>query len=244
MDIIRQTLGLSPPTPTNLTDYISVALKTSTGHNAKAIVNNGIASFYANKPEKIYSLKVGINTQQAGSGDPSPTNVRPLSGWTGMNLVVSPTTDAQDGSVYTVSWQSEADTVYGGTLDVTTGLLTVDAVKNIFAWGNGIGSTNLGSVTRKLFTLSAPSVDRVQGKNSCSMAPFLYNYLTDSVHFYCNGTHALVFLPTDTPAATEFEVVANLAAPVTYQIDPTEIIAEIGENNVWADTGSVLELIY
>lgn len=37
-----------------------------------------------NKPLK--SLKVAINPVQSGSGDPSPSNVRPISGWTGANV--------------------------------------------------------------------------------------------------------------------------------------------------------------
>ena len=37
-----------------------------------------------NKPLK--SLKVAINPVQSGSGDPSPQNVRPISGWTGANV--------------------------------------------------------------------------------------------------------------------------------------------------------------
>ena len=37
-----------------------------------------------NKPLK--SLKCAINPVQSGSGDPSPSNVRPISGWTGANV--------------------------------------------------------------------------------------------------------------------------------------------------------------
>ena len=61
---------------------------------------------------------------------PDPTtyapysNLCPITGWTGCEVVVSPTEDAQDGTTYPVSWQTEAGTVYGGTVDVVTGVLT------------------------------------------------------------------------------------------------------------------------
>ena len=84
-----------------------------------------IASFDGDGSDLI-SLIVGIDPVQAGSGDPSPDNVRPITGWTGANIHVSPATDAADGDTYTITFPSSAGTVYGGTLDVTTGKLTVD----------------------------------------------------------------------------------------------------------------------
>ena len=54
------------------------------------------------------------------------SNICPISGFTGLNVHVA---DGENphvvDNVYPVSWQSEAGTVYGGTLDVTTGVLTV-----------------------------------------------------------------------------------------------------------------------
>lgn len=51
------------------------------------------------------------------------SNICPITGWTGVNVVVSPTQDAQDGTTYPISWQSAAGTVYGGTLNVVSGVL-------------------------------------------------------------------------------------------------------------------------
>lgn len=50
------------------------------------------------------------------------SNICTISGYTEANIVVSPTTTAGDGTTYTVSFGS---TVYGGTLDVVNGTLTV-----------------------------------------------------------------------------------------------------------------------
>lgn len=53
-------------------------------------------------------------------------NICPISGRTGANVYVSPTTAQADATTYAVDWISEAGTVYGGTLDVVSGVLTVD----------------------------------------------------------------------------------------------------------------------
>lgn len=53
------------------------------------------------------------------------SNICPISGFNGGNVHVSPTTNTQDGTTYSVSWQSEAGTVYGGNIDLVSGALTV-----------------------------------------------------------------------------------------------------------------------
>ena len=54
------------------------------------------------------------------------SNICPISGRTGLSVYVSPTQDPDDATTYSVDWTSEAGTVYGGTVDVVTGVLTVD----------------------------------------------------------------------------------------------------------------------
>lgn len=69
--------------------------------------------------------RFGLYTGTAESTWTPYTNICPISGWTGADIVVSPTTSADDGTTYPISWQTEAGTVYGGTLDVVSGVLTV-----------------------------------------------------------------------------------------------------------------------
>lgn len=115
-------------TAENLNDIQDELIRQGEQQDATMIENSAsgtIASFSDGANLPVSELLVGIEAVQSGSGDPSPENVRPISGWTGANIVVSPTLDAQDGTTYSISWQSEAGTVYGGTLNVTTGVLTV-----------------------------------------------------------------------------------------------------------------------
>lgn len=49
----------------------------------------GIASFQAQRAQSITGLKVRIDPIQEGSGDPSPTNIRPISGRTGLTVTAA-----------------------------------------------------------------------------------------------------------------------------------------------------------
>ena len=65
------------------------------------------------------SLKLTLEPIQSGSGDPSPTNVRAISGRNSVALTVNSDTE-------TISL---GQTVYGGVFDVTSGELTIDTDK-------------------------------------------------------------------------------------------------------------------
>jgi len=65
---------------------------------------------------------VHIDSVQEGSGTPSASNVRPIEGWTG--AVISGT-NINEQSAYAIDWTDSVGTVYGGTLNVNTGLLTI-----------------------------------------------------------------------------------------------------------------------
>lgn len=144
------------------------------------------------------SLKVGIEPVQSGSGDPSPENIRPISGWTAANVNVSPTTSAGDGTTYTIEFRDGDNplTVYGGTLDVTSGELAVT-------------DAHIASYDSE----TLPST-----------------WISDR-DVYAEGT---------TPT-TGAEVVYKLADSVTYHLTPTQIRTLVGNNNIWTDTGDIIE---
>jgi hypothetical protein len=75
--------------------YSDVTVNVPLPQNAyllKSVANlpQAIASFKDGADAPMKSLKVAIEPQQEGSGDPSPTNVRPISGRTEVNVSVSP----------------------------------------------------------------------------------------------------------------------------------------------------------
>lgn len=109
-----------------------------------------------------------------------------------------PSTDtsyhAYKGDVYNIQLPSEAGTVYGGTLDVTNGVLTVTDGYIASYNGETLPSTWISSMD-----------------------------------VYAEGT---------TPT-TGAEVVYKLATPQTYNVTPTEIKTLLEINNIFADCGDV-----
>lgn len=199
------------------------------------------------------SCMVEIEPVQSGSGDPSPDNVRPITGWTGLNLVVSPTEFATDGTTYPVSWESEADTVYGGTLDVVTGELKVDRVMttiNALTWSRNNTRGIFYSVIPEKENAVASSVmcDRLPYKGTADSVVHAVQVIGESgVASSLNTSQPYIYLihgdlttQADLKAALgEAQITYQLATPQTYQLTPTEVRTLLGLNNVWADTGDV-----
>ena len=148
-----------------------------------------------------------------------------------------------NSAVYPVSWQTEAGTVYGGTVDVVTGVLTVDRVEETYEWADGAGATTLGAFTRKVFKTAYASVRQYTGDNIqvCNCVPWKHDYLDQSAHFYVDTGNAgsnncVVVMPSEITSQT-ITIVYGLAQAQTYQLTPTQIHALLGTNNVWADCG-------
>lgn len=87
----------------------------------KAITITGIdvMSLTNATPGTPKKLSVKITATQAGSGTPSPTNVRTISGKSAVNLSISDGTETDEHEI------SLGQTVYGGELDLISGVLTI-----------------------------------------------------------------------------------------------------------------------
>ena len=84
----------------------------------------------------LTGLSLDIEPVQSGEGDPSPTNIRPITGHTSATV-----TRTVDGSAtdYTIDLNG---TIYGGTLDVSTGVLTVNRKIITFDGTQAVGLAN------------------------------------------------------------------------------------------------------
>ena len=197
----------------------------------------------------LKSLIVNIEPVRAGSGDPSPSNVRAISGRTAASVVISPTQQAADGTTVSVTFPAEAGTVYGGTLDLQSGLLTVDRhgkkIKD-FSW------TYSSSYQRFQSSSVAPAVKPAEAQSrvlagllgetySACAASALQN---NGVAVTISGTMLVkdanyTTVSAFTAAMGEYLIVYPLAEPVVYQIEPHTIATLLGTNNIWADCGDV-----
>lgn len=98
---------------------------------------------------------------------------------------------------YPISWQTQAGTVYGGTLDVVSGVLTVD-------WDY----------------IASYDGETLPGE-----------WISDR-DVYAEGT---------TPT-TGAEVAYKLSEPLTYQLDPEQVMTIPGFNQVYSDAGTVIDI--
>ena len=208
-----------------------------------------------NKPLK--ALTVGIEPVQAGSGDPSPDNVRPITGWTGANIHVSPTSDPADGRTYSVEFPSEAGTVYGGTLDVTSGVLTVTHVLYEFTADMVTRVLSEASDRIKRIYLNTVVYDGtyVYQAGICDKYTVVTSYTAvavtpNSIGLNTPGGNQILINDSniatveDAKSVMPVHVCYPLKSPVTYQLTPVEITTLLGTNTLWADTGDILELQY
>lgn len=135
-------------------------------------------------------------------------------------------------------------TVYGGTLDVASGVMTVDR-KYVTAKLSDMSKRTDGTVTNRYTLTNAFSDGEVyslssgSGKTICNMVG-TYAYNTgDTVHYYLTATNVILFLPKDTDETLEMQIVATLTTPQTITLDPTTISTLLGNNTLYADAGQV-----
>lgn len=224
-----------------------------------ATASGAVASFpdgADNLPVK--KLVIHIKPAQDGSGDPSPTNVRPISGWTGCNIAHSGA-DTSDPTVVSISWQSEAGTVYGGTLDVTSGVLTVTHAKRTLTASGVTFNDRIPTQNRVWFTQNDKAI-YIQSDDPLTMCETAIvspeKYTAFNPDWFCIGIGSgnqetyiggVTYLPGVTDLST-FKTWLNnnpitytykLKTPQVYQLTPQEINTLLGQNNIWADCGDV-----
>ena len=201
---------------------------------------------------------VEIRPAQEGSGEPSPENVRPIRGWTEAGIVVSPLSAEQAGTaasmaagtVVSVAFPAEAGTVYGGTLDVTGGVLTVTHGRIVYD-GSETWTALGGGYYRQL---SGMRLGLNNHDSICDMFPFVVGTNTPGIQLGYNGNSSpSVYIRqaqtlTGAASAAELkawlaehpvEVVYPLAEPVTYQLTPQEVVTLAGLNHIRADCGDI-----
>lgn len=172
------------------TGYRLQVMKRTTSEVIGYDLGNGLTFTVTEKTD--YIVRIHINASLAYN-NPINADMYPMISLDGGEY------EPYKGSTYSVNWETEVGTVYGGVMDVISGKLTVD---------RGYIASYNGEVL--------PST-----------------WISDR-DIYSEGT-----VPT-----TGSQVVYELAEPIEYQLDAQEITTLLGTNNIWADSGNVLELEY
>lgn len=142
---------------------------------------------------KITSFKVHFSPRQEGSGDPSPENVREITGWNGVEGYISNVAQSNSlpSNILTaaIDWTEDVGTVYGGYVDLISGELVqtwygfiLDGVNNYLnstpqLLNNGLatiydymGSGGLNNLPNGVFNAYAYT-----GSIICNKFPLAYN---------------------------------------------------------------------
>ena len=193
-------------------------------------------------PVEGYPLHVvsQIVPLQEGSGDPSPENVRPISGWTEATLT-------HNDTPITLPF---GQTVYGGTLDWTTGVLTVDWVKYVATGQENVNlAQTLQANRRWYFDPPLPTLGNLNQRSiQCNVLKTVDSGSADEMGCVCTGVNLIsILLPKDTvpdeDSAKKWlqdnqpEFVYKTSQIENVQLTPTEILALSGTNTIYTDTG-------
>lgn len=200
----------------------------------------------------VKSLVAEIVASQAGSGTPSPSNPRAISGYT--DVVIKNDVQGTTQATYTISLGS---TVYMGTLNVTTGILTVTHAYQLFDGSENWQYSENGSGRQRVYLPIAgampDSIDIIGNIIEKAAAPTA-GYPADwTASFNHNASPSLLIgVPSSITSAQDFkdliantnlQVVYELSAPVVINLIPTEVVTLLGENNIYANSGDV-EIVY
>ena len=143
----------------------------------------------------------------------------------------------------TTSYEPYTNSVGIGTLDATAGILTVTHMIYTTTWGKGESASIKENNERRRFTAPFVFKNATSLKTGTSnIAPWLWDFDKDTVHFYNHQQYSYVFLPIDTSDDTEIQIMGWLAEPRVISVPPISIKTFKGTNTIWANTNSSIEI--
>lgn len=166
-----------------------------------------------------------------------------------------------NGTTLPISWQTEAGTVYGGKLDVLSGVLTIDKIGvDLSAQTWSVKAT--GTTQKSVYTqLPEPYVGHPRTSKNV-FNPILERYTKSGTGYYSGASDAKITNPdaqaigylfysnsSQTRASTLYliidvdstpsgMIVYNTANVTEVQLEPHEVKSLLGANNIFADTGN------
>ena len=209
-----------------------------------SVLKNGVGAFTLTEETSIF-MRLSFASGASASGTAYP------------QIELGSTATAYEpytGNQISVNWEDEAGTVYGGTLDVTNGVLTVNRAHRLLNDPDKWIEMSSGTQNFRYnyqFSERKRYADSFTGL-SCSYMQVNANAQDNTARWSGVGTdyfglrnYNLTLDQVKADAANgDIEILYDLAEPITYQLDPQEIRTLLGTNNVWADTGDIAECEY
>lgn len=156
----------------------------------------------------------------------------------------SSTYEPYRGTTYPISWQTEAGTVYGGTIDVTTGVLTVTHALYTFDGSSDEVWTHYTVTQGEMFRTRIP--ERKPGELTSINGTICNSYKvtgqSDRADGTVSGSSTLIdFINNDYSTTAAWtanlaehpvNIVCELNTPSTYQLTPQQVLTLKGVNNL------------
>lgn len=264
-DMVKQATGRDDVQNIDM-EHITVAQN----HRYEEIDLSGqVVSFQAGEAGLPFEkMVVQIKPVQSGTGDPSPDNIRPITGWTMVNLYQAGQ-NMEDARVFRFTFPSEAGTVYGGTLNVLTGEMMVDRFLYVYdgtegftksstalnGFYNNLQASQLPHSWPRMINYSTELLDistEISSMFIVTRSPAEYRniywrcYLDSGMNFNVDpeifGTTTESFKAKLTElyaAGTPVSVFAKIINPLAFHLSTQEITTLLGQNYIWADTGDI-----
>lgn len=206
--------------------------------------------------KSLKKLAIDFSPKQAGTGDPSPDNVRPISGWDSVKVTVSNEDESHDYDV------TLPKTIYGGTVDAVKGRgeKTWEFYKFTGEEKWQVGYDNLKNVFRYYFS---PPLNPEWGAGQegyCNIYKTLSNPTANEtgILFGSNNDEIYLFLPKqDYPdvksvksylasqyvAGTPVTVCYKPATPESFKVSQVSI-PSLRSVNYFFTNGENMDIIY
>ena len=214
-------------------------------------------TFETDLDRKLKHIIVNFLPIQSGTGDPSPTNIRPITGWTGLDVMHG--ADQTDYDTYPVTWQTHG-AIYGGYVDLVTGEVwktwegkTISETRpekkadHIFQFYFSDRKYRQG-----LFAVKSDSYKTItQAASTGSTIETLYQTYGDGIYIN-SGSGTFYVCDSDYTDADDFKA-AREDVQIVYELDTPTLIATLtpqqinaikGNNTVWSDGNGDCEVTF
>lgn len=205
--------------------------------------------------ESLEKLEIKFSPKQAGSGDPSPENVRPISGYDSVTV-----TQSKDEAQVKQITLTLPETIYGGTVDAATGvgekawtLVEFDGTEDWYQ--NDENGYFLGEVIDFGPAGNRESVSNIAVNSRRNIAPILdgqfntWSFVDQrgwcgfSLSFADSLDSWKSYLAAQAAAGTPVQVAYKLATPKPFEISKISI-PSLGSENTFFTNGENMDIIY
>lgn len=197
----------------------------------------------------LIKLKTNFSPKQGGTGDPSPENVRPISGWDSVKVTVSNESESHDYDI------TLPETIYGGTVDAVTGegsnlylfkelaIADMDNAEDYPGWKNQEWITQVipGEIAdRTLVQLGCEGVLNITTTAGFRINPFFDLYLFPNKTFFPGLTQSQI---KEQYPDLVVQFCLKLVTPEPFESSQVSIPSLGGENNFFTNAEN-MDIIY